>query len=228
MLNPKQLYIEEVKERLEKITFYLEQRESSRKKLGLFCGSDCDPKSPRFLDLQSVLRRLGLDDENTLAEMFHLREGVERHFKSQGYNLDLLKTVTSLKAFKVIASFVNSVKHGTHGKGIISTRVHSIVMQSVQSGPHPAPSDLIYDAQPLINHDGELHQASELSQAVATGWIKLFAMQPNNPFKAFELKIRRLREKASVLSTYKAAIPPGLLKHAKDESDARKNVGKAG
>ncbi|MFC1679216.1 hypothetical protein ACFL2T_03285 [Elusimicrobiota bacterium] len=228
MLNPKQLYIEEVKERLEKIAFYLEQRESNRKKLGLFRCSDCDPKLPLFLDLQSALRRLGLDDENTLAEMFHLREGVEKHFKSQGHNLDLLKAVTSLKAFKVIASFVNSAKHGTHGKGVLSTRVHSIVMQSVQSGPHPAPSDFIHDAQPLINHDGELHQASELSQEIASAWIKLFAMQPNNPFKAFEFKIRRLREKASVLSTYKAAIPPGLLKHAKDESNARKNIGRAG
>lgn len=224
MINPKQLYVEEITERLEKVTFYLEQRESNRKKLVLFRAADFDPRASQFLDLQKVLRRLGVDDENTLSELFHLRDGVERHFKAQDYNPDLIKAVTALKEFKVIASFVNSVKHGTHGKGVLSTRIHSLVVQSVKSGTRPAPSDFTYDAQPLINHDGELYQLSDLSEKVVSAWIKLFAEQPNNPFKAFESNICRLREKANIRSTYKAKIPPGLLKHAKDESDARKNM----
>ncbi len=226
MIDPEEQYSAEVKERLAKIAFYLEQRDSHRRRLSLFRGSDFDPKSSQAKDFQAALQRLSLDDENTLSEIFHLREGVERYFTAQGIALDSLKAVSQSKPFKVIASFVNSVKHGTHGKGVLSTRTHSVVLHAVKRGPQSSASDPIHDARLLINYDGELLYASELASKVIFAWIVLFAEQPTNPFKEFEATVKRLNEKTAVLSVYRLAIPEGLARQAEAESEARKNIGR--
>ncbi len=121
---------------------------------------------------------------------------------------------------------MNTVKHGTHGKGFLSTRVHSVVIQALKRGPQPSASDPIHDAGLLINYDGELFHASELASKAIFAWIACFADQPMNPFKDFEARIKGLNEKTTVLYVYQLEIPKALAQQAKADSEARKNIGR--
>lgn len=76
----------EVEERLSKIAFYFEERNSVRKNLERFTEGDYKPASPQFEEMKRVLDRIESAELSLLSELVHLTDNVKKYFKAHGLN----------------------------------------------------------------------------------------------------------------------------------------------
>ncbi|MCX6030810.1 MAG: hypothetical protein NT169_16130 [Chloroflexi bacterium] len=224
MTTQEDIYRQEVVDRLDRVAFYLEQREINRSQLESFCGIDSVPTCQKWQSLRNILDRLKSDEEAELAELVHLTDNVERYLGAMNQSRKQLAVVKEFKPYKVAANFVNTMKHGTSGAGQLSTRSDYSTLIMQQKSEVSQPSDTIIDAHNLINFDGVLYQAAELLEVLIRIWWMFLKYHTNLELGFFDKRIGEVLGQRQNLSVYKGSIPAGVLDDAKRKADLRKSI----
>ncbi len=210
-------------DRFMNIKFRYEELEASNTKLSQFTISDTKIESTNYEQLESLKKRIILQEQDLLSELVHLLDNIKKYFKVYSLSFTELDVIGKFNPFSIASNYVNSIKHGIEGKRKTS-ELKYISYVFLQKGESQSRNDNIVKSISIINDCfGGLVQSDELVEALIVIW-RLFLRNHTdlNP-ETFE-RILKMISRRNTKAVYTWNIPVSMIDDAKSSTKDRKSL----
>jgi hypothetical protein len=212
---------EEIKRRLEKVAFYLEERGIVRAALAKYTGRTfCDDSNDNAKRERTRILEV---ETKGMHELVHLADNVRKWLKKQGRAPEL-DVIERFRPFRIGSSLVNVLKHGIRGRNQDCAVVELETLLFSRNGSEPSPDDTLLDIAVTINYAGELFSLTQLIEDISQLWELFLRYHTRISITDFQVRLGRILLARKGLSTYSAPMPDGLRGWAQEQANQRKRL----
>ncbi len=220
--SAKEVLVADIEKRLGGIAFHFEERHAQCSSISAYTRADSETSGPRRLELDRVVTRIKSAEDSILLKLVHLKDSVEKYYRSSGRDTNEIKIVDLFIPYRVAANFVNVNKHGLRGRNAKSAVHDYSVLAFKQEGAKPAPTDCFAGYITVINFDGETFQTLDMILDLIRLW-ELF-LRNHTEISTDDYINRISKVQSTIKITYSAPMPEGMLRDAKCLSQERKGL----
>ncbi|MBL7187316.1 MAG: hypothetical protein ISS70_13425 [Phycisphaerae bacterium] len=220
-----ELIDKELADRLDRVAFHFQQRDSIRAELEKCIPSDPSGDPLKDSKIRELVTKINNEEIGMLYELVHLRDNAAKYFKVFQHKLSELDVIDKFKPFRIASNYVNTHKHGTRGGNRPSAK-HDYTAFIHARNPEEKPSakDKVCDVRSMINYEGELFDSVELIESLIRIWEMFLRYHTKHDLSHFVEQISNVFARRQGQTLYSARIPEGVLDDAKVNADARKHL----